>query len=105
MKDLAALAFVPEPDVIQEFSQIKEDTSRVLDGKQKNFAFGQIYLIENSTPLDLCTLKTVSSAGKCQGTVGIILDLPYRCGTVFQELIQIYLVLIMLSRNGITFFM
>ena len=37
MKDLAALGFVPEPDVIHEFSSIKEDASEVLDGKQKKF--------------------------------------------------------------------
>ena len=37
MKNLAALTFVPEPDVIQKFSQIKEDASEVLDGKQKKF--------------------------------------------------------------------
>ena len=37
MKDLAALVFVPEPDVNQEFSQIKEDASEALDDKQKKF--------------------------------------------------------------------
>ena len=37
MKDLAALAFIPEPDVIQEFSPIKEDVSEVLVGKEKKF--------------------------------------------------------------------
>ena len=37
MKYLGPLAFVPEPDVIQEFSQIKEDASEVFDGKQKKF--------------------------------------------------------------------
>ena len=37
MKDLAALAFVPEPDIIQEFSQIKEDAAEVLDDKKKKF--------------------------------------------------------------------
>ena len=37
MKDVAAITIVPEPDVIQEFSQIKEDASEVLNGKQKKF--------------------------------------------------------------------
>ena len=105
MKNLAALPFDVEPAAIQEFSQLK-DNPVVLDvKKKKNFAFGQIYLIENLTPLDLCALKTISSAEKCQGTVGVILDLSYRCGTIFQELIQIYLVLTMLSSDGITLFM
>ena len=34
MKNLAALAFIAEPDVVQEFSQIKENASEVLDGKK-----------------------------------------------------------------------
>ena len=37
MKGLAALAFVPEPDVSQKFSQIKEDASEALDDKRKKF--------------------------------------------------------------------
>jgi hypothetical protein len=35
MKNLAALAFVPEQHVIEEFTQMKENASEVLDGKQK----------------------------------------------------------------------
>ena len=35
MKNLTALTFVPQPDVVQGFSQIKEDTSEVLDSKKK----------------------------------------------------------------------
>jgi hypothetical protein len=35
MKNLAALAFVPERNVIEEFIQIKENAPEVLDGKQK----------------------------------------------------------------------
>ncbi|CAF4912199.1 unnamed protein product [Rotaria sp. Silwood1] len=33
MKNLAALVFVPEQNVIQEFTHIKENASDVLDGK------------------------------------------------------------------------
>ena len=41
---VAALAFVPEQGVTQEFLHIEENASEVLDGKQKGFAFVQIYL-------------------------------------------------------------
>ena len=33
MKNLAALAFIPERNVIEEFNQIKENTPEVLDGR------------------------------------------------------------------------
>ena len=52
----------------------------------------------------VCTLKTILLAEKCQGTVRVILDLAYRCKTAFQGLTQIYLVLTMPSRDGITIF-
>ena len=106
MKGLAVLAFVPEPDVIQEFSQIKEDASEVLDSKQKKFriwAHASLKILPLWTYL--CSLQTISLAEKCQGTVGVILDFAYRCGTVFQKLTQIYLLLTLLSRDSITLFM
>ena len=34
MKNLAALAFVPPQNVIEEFIQMKENASAVLDGKK-----------------------------------------------------------------------
>ena len=34
MKNLAALAFVPPDIVVQEFTHIKENASKVLDGKE-----------------------------------------------------------------------
>ena len=37
MRNLAASTFVLEPDVIQEFSLIKEDASEVLDSKHMEF--------------------------------------------------------------------
>jgi len=43
MKNLAALAFVPEQNVIQEFTQIKENAPEVLDGKQKKALYVNIY--------------------------------------------------------------
>ena len=33
MKNLAALAFIPSQNVIEEFVRIKENASEVLDGK------------------------------------------------------------------------
>ncbi|CAF3026468.1 unnamed protein product [Rotaria sp. Silwood2] len=46
MKNLAALAFIPERNVIEEFNQIKENTPEVLDGKQKKiFDYIHIYFI------------------------------------------------------------
>ena len=44
MKNLAALAFVPQQHVIEEFTEIKENASEVLDGKQKKmFIYIHIY--------------------------------------------------------------
>ena len=34
MKNLAALAFVPSNNVVEEFARIKENASDVLDGKK-----------------------------------------------------------------------
>ena len=37
MKNLAALAFIPPQNIIEEFIRIKENTSEVLDGKCASF--------------------------------------------------------------------
>ena len=39
MKNLAALAFVPPQNVIEEFIRIKESASEVLDGKNYPYYF------------------------------------------------------------------
>ena len=47
MKNLAALAFIPPQNVIEEFVRIKENASEVLDGK---YIFAQVLkdLTENT---------------------------------------------------------
>ena len=51
MKNLAALAFIAEEDVVQEFSQIKENASEVFDGKKALRLC--VYLIQSAKLLDL----------------------------------------------------
>ncbi len=89
MKNLAALAFVPEQNVIQEFTQIKENAPEVLDGKQKKALYvnthtlSKIFNFQNYS----CILKTILSVEKCQEIAEAIHVSVYQCGTVFQELI------------------
>lgn len=42
MKNLAALAFLPERHVIEEFNRIKEDAEDSLDGKDNLFVLVEI---------------------------------------------------------------
>ena len=51
MKNLPALAFIAEQDIVQEFSQIKENASEVLDSKRALPLY--VYLIQSTKLLDL----------------------------------------------------
>lgn len=49
MKNLAALAFVPERLVIDEFNQIKENAEDILDGEKSSHLFFQVILLSDAS--------------------------------------------------------